>query len=153
MKGLPFTQGSLLFKDRIATYDDPLVQRLEEKGAIIVGKAYPCAPGCVNLTRSSGSSRLRNHVVVLQPTCCLVGLSATGLDPPLYLTSCRLVKTAMGINETSCGPGLIWHSANTSVVVFCQCLVLCQWYLIQLAGRSIVLDTTTCCTKPERCHF
>lgn len=39
VKGLPFTQGSLLFKDRIAQYDDPLVQRLEEKGAIIVGRA------------------------------------------------------------------------------------------------------------------
>ncbi|KAF6258940.1 amidase signature domain-containing protein [Scenedesmus sp. NREL 46B-D3] len=31
-------KGSLLYKDVIADHDDPLVQRLEEKGAIIVGK-------------------------------------------------------------------------------------------------------------------
>lgn len=30
-------QGVSVFKDRIAAADDPLVQRLKEKGAIIVG--------------------------------------------------------------------------------------------------------------------
>jgi hypothetical protein len=43
-------QGVTAFKDRIATVDDPLVQWLEEQGAIIVGE-----PGtllaCLNPTR------------------------------------------------------------------------------------------------------
>ncbi|WIA30423.1 hypothetical protein OEZ86_000507 [Tetradesmus obliquus] len=38
VKGLPFTRGSLLYKDVIADFDDALVQRLEQQGAIIVGK-------------------------------------------------------------------------------------------------------------------
>eukprot|EP00775_Hariotina_reticulata_P011644 gene11644-11789_t len=38
VKGLPFTEGSLLFKDRVADHDDPMVQQLELNGAIVVGK-------------------------------------------------------------------------------------------------------------------
>ncbi|GFH30960.1 amidase domain-containing protein, partial [Haematococcus lacustris] len=37
--GLPFTQGSLLYKDCIAVADDPLVTALKAAGAIIIGKS------------------------------------------------------------------------------------------------------------------
>lgn len=38
VEGVPTTSGSLLFEDRIAEEDDPMVSRLKEAGAIIVGK-------------------------------------------------------------------------------------------------------------------
>ncbi|MDB5647469.1 amidase [Methylobacterium sp.] len=38
VKGLPFTQGSPIFRDRIAAADSIMVKRLRRSGAIIVGK-------------------------------------------------------------------------------------------------------------------
>lgn len=38
VEGVPTTSGSLLFQDRIAEEDDPMVSRLKEAGAIIIGK-------------------------------------------------------------------------------------------------------------------
>ncbi|GBF99212.1 hypothetical protein Rsub_12471 [Raphidocelis subcapitata] len=39
VKGMRFTMGSKLMADRVAQEDDPLVQRLKERGAIVVAKS------------------------------------------------------------------------------------------------------------------
>ncbi|KAK9820376.1 hypothetical protein WJX72_009650 [[Myrmecia] bisecta] len=39
VKGVRFTMGSLLFKDNVALYDDPLVETLKANGAIVIGKS------------------------------------------------------------------------------------------------------------------
>lgn len=40
MESCAGVQGVTAYKDRIATVDDPLVQRLEEQGAVIVGEVH-----------------------------------------------------------------------------------------------------------------
>jgi hypothetical protein len=56
-------QGSLLYKDVIAQHDDALVQRLQEKGAIIVGAsqaaAAVAAACCVAVVPGSGTRSTR----------------------------------------------------------------------------------------------
>ncbi len=38
VKGLPFTKGAPIFRDRVAEADSPMVERLRAAGAIIIGK-------------------------------------------------------------------------------------------------------------------
>jgi len=49
--GLPNTQGSLLFKDRISTRSTTQVERLEAAGAIVIGKANAPEFGSTAITK------------------------------------------------------------------------------------------------------
>jgi len=51
-EGLPNTQGSLLFKDRIATRDTTQVARLEAAGAIVIGKTNAPEFGYTAITKN-----------------------------------------------------------------------------------------------------
>lgn len=51
-EGLPNTQGSLLFKDRISDHDDTQVGRLKEAGAIVVGKTNAPEFGHTAITKN-----------------------------------------------------------------------------------------------------
>ncbi len=44
MAGMPFTQGTAMFAERVAAVDDPLVAALRRAGAVIVGKVGPAHP-------------------------------------------------------------------------------------------------------------
>jgi hypothetical protein len=65
-------QGVTVFKDRIASYDDPLVQRLEEQGAIIVGEGTSVlvAPSYRN---SQHMCTCRASAALPYPDCVQVG--------------------------------------------------------------------------------
>src|SRR5262245_18803747 len=51
-EGLPNTQGSLLFKDRVATRDTTQVARLEAAGAIVIGKTNAPEFGYTAITKN-----------------------------------------------------------------------------------------------------
>lgn len=79
VKGLPFTQGSLLFKERVAQHNDPLAQRLEDKGAVIVGElvAAEVPPtgrpnSCTGMTiqRLTVESLMSEHHPSCSQMCC-----------------------------------------------------------------------------------
>ncbi|HVB93869.1 MAG TPA: amidase [Acidimicrobiales bacterium] len=58
--GWPYTEASLVFKDRIADYDSTQVIRLREAGAVLVGQTAAPEFGGVNYTHSKLHGTTRN---------------------------------------------------------------------------------------------
>eukprot|EP00884_Botryococcus_braunii_P015045 jgi/Botrbrau1/23541/Bobra.0141s0012.1 len=59
VKGLPWTEGSLLYKDRVADHNDPMVDNLERNGGVVLGKTNVpelCA-GAQTYNRVFGTTR------------------------------------------------------------------------------------------------
>src|SRR5690606_17603035 len=61
VKDVRFTLGSPIFKDQIASFSDVMVELLEERGGIVVGKSSPreLAAGGRRSTRCSGRQQTR----------------------------------------------------------------------------------------------
>jgi amidase len=60
VEGLPFTQGSVLFADQIASHTHPAAQRLLDAGAILVGKTTCPEFGCAGFTHSRLTGTTQN---------------------------------------------------------------------------------------------
>jgi aspartyl-tRNA(Asn)/glutamyl-tRNA(Gln) amidotransferase subunit A len=59
VQGWPYTEASLVFKDRVASYDGTVVTRLREGGAVLVGQTTASEFGGLNVstTRLNGVTR------------------------------------------------------------------------------------------------
>jgi aspartyl-tRNA(Asn)/glutamyl-tRNA(Gln) amidotransferase subunit A len=128
--GLPNTEGSLLFRDRISQADTVQVERLRAAGAIVIGKTNTPEFGYTAITknllhgvtrspwdpeRTPGGSSGGSAAAICGLLCPLVTASDGGgsIRIPASFTGCFGLKPSFG--RVPRGPASIWETDDTSV--------------------------------------